>query len=754
MLQDAAVPVLLTHDALLPQLPPSAARVVRLDADWPVISRMSAGGLESRVGPRNLAYVIYTSGSTGQPKGVMIEHRGLTNYLCWAAEAYSFRAGMGAPVHSPISFDLTVTSMLLPLVKGGWVHLLPEGRGSVALAEALGSSASYNLIKITPAHLDLLSHQLQPATIAGQDVTFVVGGEQLLAESLTFWREHASGSRLINEYGPTETVVGCCVHEISSATPTAGPIPIGRPIANTRMYILDTLLRPVPVGVPGELYIGGPGVARGYLNRPDLTAEAFVPSPFGPDRLYRTGDLARYLPDGTIEFLGRVDDQIKLRGYRIEPGDVEAALMRHPAVRQAVVALRGDPLQDGHLAAFLVCDGESPGASELRRYLSRTLPEYMIPAMFVAVDEIPLTANGKVDRRALHVGESAALPPDTTEGAGRSLSEDQLVAIWERLLRIHPIGSEDNFFALGGHSLLVVQMLREVEEKLGISVPVTTFLEGPTIAQLMRTLQDDRIEHPAGGSSLVRVESRGSRSPFFFFDGDVSGDAAYSARLAQYLGADQPFYTLKTPDPEGLSLPTIEEMARISLPSVRKMQARGPYILGGFCHGGHVALELARLLQAAGEEIALLILLHTPVPGPPGPRRKHRIVSRLGRVLRMDASETLRLYLSLRSLKALARRPIFGPTRSHREVWAIDWVVSGYDPPWYDGSVTLLWGLSESHPHEDVTQGWAARAAEVRIRLVPGGHTELVEHIADLAQAMAQYLREAQDGRSLPARSS
>ena len=335
-----------THPSSSPQselvgrLPSSSASIVCLDREWEAIATGPDGNLDDSSGLHNLAYVIYTSGSTGRPKGAMIHHLGLANYLGWCSRAYAIAEGEGAPVHSSISFDLTITALLAPLVVGRRVDLLDEDLGIEQLSHALRRSRDYSLVKITPAHLRWLGDELEPREAEGRTRAFIIGGEQLTAEHVAFWRQHAPETILVNEYGPTETVVGCCVYRVPPDQEISGPIPIGRPIANTRLYVLDPDLALVPIGVAGELYIGGAGVARGYLNRPGLTAERFIPDPFGKGpggRLYRTGDLARWRSDGNLEYLGRVDRQVKVRGFRIEPGEIEQALARHAAVRESVV---------------------------------------------------------------------------------------------------------------------------------------------------------------------------------------------------------------------------------------------------------------------------------------------------------------------------------------------------------------------------------------------------------------------------------
>ncbi|HEY4389359.1 MAG TPA: amino acid adenylation domain-containing protein, partial [Ktedonobacteraceae bacterium] len=341
LLQDAQPLLLLTQSHLAAQLSPTSISIACLDTDWGLIAAQSTDSPYTLIQPQQLAYLLYTSGSTGRPKGTMITHQGLTNYLLWAMQTYDVASGAGTPLHSPLGFDLTVTSLFTPLLVGQPVWILPADQGE-ALAQALQQEPHFSLVKLTPAHLTLLNDWLTPAQAAACSRALVIGGEALSGEQVRFWQEHASETRLINEYGPTETVVGCCVYEVSPHERFAGEVPIGRPISNMQLYVLDAHQELVPVGVTGELYIGGVGLARGYHQRPDLTAERFLPHPFSQEpgqRLYRTGDLVRYRVDGILDFLGRCDAQVKLRGFRIELGEIEAILRAHVDVRDALVLL-------------------------------------------------------------------------------------------------------------------------------------------------------------------------------------------------------------------------------------------------------------------------------------------------------------------------------------------------------------------------------------------------------------------------------
>jgi amino acid adenylation domain-containing protein len=611
MVDDAKMPVLLTQPHLVNRIPAGQAKVVCLSSDWQMFAEESKENLSSKVTAENLAYVMYTSGSTGKPKGVMIPQKGLVNYLSWATEAYKVASGRGAPVHSSIGFDLTITSLFAPLLVGQRVVLLPEDRSIQALTDLVRNEKHFSLIKITPAHLEVLSQQLKPEQAAGCAGAFVIGGEALWGESLDFWCTHAPATRLINEYGPTETVVGCCVYEVPGGSCPSGAVPIGRPIANTQLYILDRHRQPVPVGVTGELYIGGAGVGRGYLNSPALSAEKFVVDPFSSDpqaRLYKTGDLARYRADGIIEYLGRIDHQVKIRGFRIELGEIEAALMAHPAIEQAVVVVREDNPGDKRLLAYLVSTSGEPLESKfLRAFLQQLLPDYMLPAAFVFMRELPLTLNGKVDRAALPAPEyQRESATDVDVVPPRDELERQLVEIWEKVLAVRPIGIDDNFFDLGGHSLLVVRLVAQMEKKLNVNLPVSALLQAPSIEQLALIVRQKKDS--ANGKSLLYFSQTSSAKPALFSYGG-------SVQLARYLGADQPFYLLQSHGVDGRRAPeTVEEMAAESLAEIRSIQPKGPYFLAGYSFGGLVIFEVAQRLRQQGETIALLTLIDPSLP--------------------------------------------------------------------------------------------------------------------------------------------
>ena len=493
MFADSRAHLLVTTGDLLERLLATAGTpAVCLDRDAAAIAVRPESDPGGATDPDALAYVIYTSGSTGRPKGTMIPHRGLANYLRWSAAFYRAGGGTGAPLHSPIGFDLTVTTLFAPLLAGAAVHLVPEEEGIEGLASDLRARSGYSFVKLTPAHLEILGELLPPDQAAGRADALVIGGEALRYGSLELWRQHAPGTRLINEYGPTETVVGCCVHEVAAEEPATGAVPIGRPIANTALYLLDDRWHPVPWGAAGELFIGGHGLARGYLGRPDLTAERFVPDPFGATaggRLYRTGDRARFLAGMHLEFLGRVDGQVKVRGFRIELGEIESLLADHPAVREAAVVAKDDPAGT-RLVAFYVADpGRSAAAGELRSFLQTMLTETVLPAAFVPLPALPLTPNGKIDRAALReMEETPAAAP--AHRAPRTEVEGLLADLWAQLLRRESVSMGDNFFDLGGHSLVAMQLIARIRGVFDVELSINDFLDAPTLAGLAERVEE------------------------------------------------------------------------------------------------------------------------------------------------------------------------------------------------------------------------------------------------------------------------
>ena len=625
MVSDAGTAVIVTRDRLCPRLPQAGPTLVCLDRDWSEIAACPDDDQPQSARPDNLVYVIYTSGSAGAPKGVMITHRGLVNYLLWAADCYLTDEIRGAPLLGAPAQDLSVTNYLVPLAAGRAVHILPADPDAAVLAGYLARPGEFSLVKLTPAHLDLLSQYLPDGTVLSAAGTVVVGGDRLTGAAAAAWRRIAPRSRLVNEYGPTETVVGCTVFEAPAGIDAAHPVPIGRPIANVRTYVLDRDLRPVPIGVTGELYVAGAGVARGYLNDPAKTAAAFLPDPFSPvpgARCYRTGDLARYRPDGNLEFLGRADDQIKFLGFRIEPGEIEARISAHPAVSAAAVTMHEHPPGNARLVAYLtVKDGNQPQLAELRDFLGQTLPSHMLPSAAVLVDELPRTGAGKIDRGALP-------PPEwpTSAAAGyvapRNNTEQAVTEVWMSVLGAERVGIEDRFTDLGGHSLAAMRVSALLRARHKLLVSPQDVLRSPTAAALAalasapatdssggdtvyRKLTDGQLLGPDG--VLVWLRLSGTRPVLFCAHDSATlcfGD------LATELGDDWPVAAIQHPamiDPACSGMPVIE-LARRYAAHIRAARPRGPYHLLAWCAGVPVVWELARQLSAAGDSVVLCLL--------------------------------------------------------------------------------------------------------------------------------------------------
>jgi amino acid adenylation domain-containing protein len=462
----------------------------------------------------NLAYVIYTSGSTGEPKGVLVTQAGLANYIEWALGHYSFgQGGNGAPLHSSIAFDLTVTTIFGPLLSGEPVHIAPSGAGPEALVGLMRSAPDFTFVKLTPSHLRLLNQQLTAEQASKAARGLILGGEALLSEHVAFWASAAPEVMLFNEYGPTETVVGCCCYATPAGNVEQGAIPIGRPIRNTRLYVLDGELNPVAAGLPGELFIGGMGVARGYFDRPDLTAERFIADAFSEEpgsRLYRTGDLVRFLRNGSLEYMGRIDDQIKIRGYRIEPGEIEAALIAHGGVRVAVVIADEPQPGERRLVAYFVSSGtEAVAIVELRRFLETRLPDYMVPAIYIQLTALPLTPNGKVDRLNLPAPGQSRAQFENAFVIPLTIEEEVLAGVWSQVLKVQDVGADDNYFALGGDSIRSIQIVARAQER-GLHFSVDDLFKNPTIRGLAKVLHgaDNSDTSAAPAFSMISAVDR------------------------------------------------------------------------------------------------------------------------------------------------------------------------------------------------------------------------------------------------------
>ncbi|RUL69107.1 non-ribosomal peptide synthetase, partial [Dyella choica] len=536
MLEDARPVRVLTLRAVAESLPndaplwclddPAYGQVLAGDPGSAPLDSARAGAWH----PDHLAYVIYTSGSTGRPKGVTITHAGLANYLQWAVQAYASRGS--AAITTSLAFDATVTSLYLPLLTGQALYLLPEQQAFETLAAQMADTASIGLLKLPPAQMDALS-ALGALDMAGH---VVVGGEALRPHSAMHWLQHSPHSTMINEYGPTETVVGCVAHAVTPADLQAARIPIGRPIWNTRVYVLDAFLKPVPKGVAGELYIAGAGVARGYLHQPGLTAQRFVADPFAGkgSRMYRSGDLVCWLPDGRLDFLGRLDAQVKIRGFRIEPGEIEACLLRDPRVAQAAVIMREDQPGNPQLIAYVIAAEQAECGADwprpLREALAVSLPGYMMPVAIVALDALPLTPHGKLDQEAL----PAPVFLSASSRTPRTPQEETLAALFAQVLGVERVGIDDSFFDLGGHSLQAMRLISRIRHAFGIEIGMRHLFEAPTPAELAGHLAKGALAHrpPALMARPQRVPLSFAQQRLWFLDRLEGSSAAYNISLA------------------------------------------------------------------------------------------------------------------------------------------------------------------------------------------------------------------------------
>ncbi len=611
MLEDARVSILVTQQHLVKTLiqPESSGvfSIVCLDSDREIVAQQSSQNPTTNIIPQNLAYVIYTSGSTGKPKGVLIEHRGLYNLALAQIEAFNLNSNHRVLQFASMSFDASIFEIVMTLGTGATLYcakkesLLP---GQTLIQFLQDNTITH--VTLPPSLLAVLPNAELPAL-----QTIVCAGESCSSDVVKRW---ASGRRFFNAYGPTEATVWSSFAEISDSKKQ----PIGRPIANTQLYILDENLQPVPVGIPGELYIGGSGLARGYLNRPELTAQRFIANPFSDkegERIYKTGDLARYFPDGNIEFLGRTDEQVKIRGYRIELGEIEALLIQHPAVKEIAVVAEHNLSGNKRLVAYVVPNhNQTINPVEMRNFLKEQLPNYMIPNAFVAMDFLPLTPNGKIDRLRLRtLGNLTNNSIDQSCIAPRTPTESTLANIWTKILNAERVGIGDNFFDLGGDSLLAIRLINEINQQFERELPLSALFLNPTIEGLADSLYSGT--NYLEWSPLVAIKPRGKNPPFFCVH-PIFGVVFPYVELAFVLGDNQPFYGLQPKGIDGESSPLtrIEDMAADYIAALRTVQPKGPYFLGGWSFGGLVAFEMAQQLLAAGDEVALLAVLDTLAP--------------------------------------------------------------------------------------------------------------------------------------------
>ncbi len=686
--------------------------------------------------PSNAAYVIYTSGSTGQPKGVIVEHRSLVNYLAFAADDFA-GTRTKALVASSVSFDLTISGLFTPLVTGGCTRLgtLDAGLNS---DDPVADGLPVSFLKTTPSQLALL-RTLPEAFSPAQDLVF--GGEPLFAEAVTDWRASHPGATVSNAYGPTETTVSATQYSVRPGQPITGQsVPAGRPLPNVRVYLLDGRLRPVPGGVAGEVYIGGAGVTRGYTRRPGLTAERFVSDPFGPagTRMYRTGDLGRWRRDGNLMILGRNDRQVKVRGFRIEPGEVEAALTRHPLVAGAVVRAHPGPGGDNELVAYLAPaagrweSGHDAVAEEIRRTLVGRVPGHLVPALFVLLGELPLTPSGKVDHRLL---PEPARPEHAGGLAPRSPREVVLSGLYSDVLNVERVGVNDSFFDLGGHSLSAALLANRIRSKLGTSISIRDIFESPTVAELATGL-DAGMDRDAF-AVVLPLRPRGGLAPVFCVHPGGGLAWCYSG-LIRGLDAGHPLYGIQARRiPLASQGPaSVGQLAADYVDELRRVQPEGPYHLVGWSFGGVVAHAMATRLAHQGEQVPLLALLDSYPSRPADPRRpppagdvpspRNRatasLIESLGLEIYQDEAEEGRL---AGAIAGLSQPDLDAMLRTYQNNARI---AKAHTPEVFGGSVLFVTaGLSRRDPSRDPTQAWRPFVtADIENVTLPVSHRQLM----------------------------
>ncbi|NEQ41889.1 MAG: AMP-binding protein, partial [Okeania sp. SIO3I5] len=596
--------------------------------------------------------------------------------------------------------------------------------------------------------------------LAGGDVLSLVHVKKALTQ--------LKNCQLINGYGPTENTTFTCCYQITESLGELNSVPIGRPISNTKVYVLDNYLQPVPVGIPGELYIGGDGLARGYLNRSELTAEKFIPNPFGVGSLYKTGDVVRYSPDGNIEYLGRIDNQVKIRGFRIELGEIEAVLNTNSQVKQAVVTVREDIPNNKSIVAYVVSNNESLNSNLLKEELKQKLPEYMVPSAIVFLEKFPLTANGKIDKKILPAPE-VDLTQESQLILPRDIIEIKLAQIWSKLLNINPIGVTNNFFNLGGDSLLAVHLMSQIQQQFQRNLPLATLFSSPTIEQLADILRSE--ENPLPWSALVKI--KGGLLPPLFCIHPAGGTVFCYQDIASYLSSEQPVYGLQS---FGLSLESthhtsIEQMAAHYIQEIQTVQPHGPYFLSGWSLGGLVAFEIAQQLQSRGEQIALLILIDSAPPSMIPKEQENNVAVLVEEFLGQDLDLEQDLDMSLEELQELDREELLTyvvELAIKKSLIPEDFdlaqalyllkiqklnvqALHNYQPQFYSGSIVLLKASEIDGNFEsagDFESAWNELVESIETYLVPGNHQSMVRspHVQTLAQQLQNSLTLAQTG--------
>ncbi|HZQ95824.1 MAG TPA: amino acid adenylation domain-containing protein [Candidatus Sulfotelmatobacter sp.] len=743
IITDSGLALLLTQANLRGEFASTGVRCIDLAADGTIDSTLDASAAKTvPAQPHNLAYVLFTSGSTGSPKGVALEHRNALNFVQWAQTVFSREELAGTLFGTSVCFDLSIFEIFVPWSVGGTVIVAAS---PLSLPE-LPTAGEVTLINTVPT---AMAELLRSGSVPGSVLTVNLAGEALPSSLVKDLFDRTRVRNVYNLYGPTEA----CTYATYTRVNVGEDVTIGKPIANMRAYILDRELNLVPRGGRGELYLAGAGLARGYFGRPDLTAERFVPDPFSPQpnsRMYRTGDLCRQRLDGSIEYLGRLDQQVKLRGFRIELGEIEAVLAKHDSVQQAVVSLH-ETRGEKRLAAH-VCSkpGRSVDFSELREYLAKSLPAYMIPDAFVALKEFPRLANGKVNRRALPIPDRRAM---TRVVSPRDEVETTIARIWQNVLQIDRIGVTDNFFDLGGHSLLAARLVAEIQNQTGEKIPLSAIFRAPTVESLAALLRSDSASHP--DPLLMQLHPGNAGIPFFTVAAPGVNPIGLGL-LARHMGGDSPVYKLQGPGPAIFGRPyekkELRALADEYIAAMRSVQPHGPYCLGGMCEGVLIAQEMILQLEAQGEEVAVFAIFDTWVLENSQVRMLWLVDYYLGRIRKFSQlPKAEQLATVQRVLDRVMRRH-----RSRQTGWGkAYWPDEMFSAPRFRAPVLLFKRARQPYYYvRDPQMGWGARSlGGVEICEMTCGHIEMLRepHVDIVGKRLSARLREiGQQAQAFP----
>jgi len=757
MLTDSAAHLLLTQQGLGESLANWGGETIYLDSEWAEIARHPADNPAATASATNSAYVLYTSGSTGQPKGVVNTHRASINRFAWMWRTYPFAKDEVCCQKTSLSFADSIWEIFGPLLQGVPLVIIPDEvvKDPQRFVTALGTNKVTRLVLVPSLLRVMLELNGNLAQQLGHLRFCVCSGETLPVELAAMFQEQLPRTLLINLYGSSEVAADVLCYE-AGPTDALTTIPLGRPIANTSVYVIDANFQPVPLGVLGEICIGGEGLARGYFKQAALTAEKFVPDSFsGEDgaRLFRTGDIGRYLPDGTVEYHGRRDHQVKVRGFRIELGEIETQLESHPNVHQAVVVASDNERADRQLVAYIVAAGAAPGDKELRAHLRRKLPDYMIPAAFAVLDGLPLTPSGKIDRRALPARPGMRAYQEEARIAPRDDLEKRLAQIWEKVLGLESVGIRDSFFDLGGHSLLAVRLVWEIEKELGQRLPLVSFFHDSTIEYLASLLRQGvkSISWP----TLVKIQTDGSKAPLICVSMPNVNALGYRS-LSRYLGPEQPVFGLQAQYPEDLegehSQAAVDSIATEYLQALRAAQPNGPYQFIGLCRGAHIAFEMARRLEREGQEISFLGIIDTWVM-----ENTYNYFWQVEYYVRRFAWRTL---LGLKNKLSFAKKKASngvdkngdelavitaGSVEPKQKPFKVYFPGPDYVPTSYSGRIVVLRARRQPHNRiRDFYLGWGKLAkGGVDVHFIPGDHNSVLKepHVQGLAAKLKQCLR-------------